>query len=176
MRKCLFLLPALLPIGVFSQSLYQPVDKLSAVQFNIKNLGFTVNGSFGGVMGKIVFDPAKPGDAVFDVTVDAGSVNTDNSMRDEHLRKESFFDTLHYPKIRLTSTRVSVNRNGTYLFDGKLTIKGHTKELTFLFSAVPVDGGYRFRGSFFINRKDFEVGGTSTISDRTEILLDITVK
>ena len=177
MRAFLLLLEIglLLPGGPYP-SFYQPVDKLSTVQFSIKNLGFAVTGSFGGVSGKVDFDPAEPGNAVFDVTVDAGSVNTDNSMRDDHLRKESFFDTEHYPTIRLVSGKIGFYRNGAYLFDGNLTIKGHTRDVSFPFTASQVDGGYRFRGSFIINRRDFEVGGSSTISDRTEISLDVTVK
>lgn len=177
MKRYLLLLPVL-GIGsrVVCQSSYQPVDKVSMVQFNIKSLGFTVTGSFGGLSGKIVFDPAEPRDAVFDVTIDAGSVNTDNGMRDDHLRKGSFFDTEHYPKIRLVSGDITFYRNGTYLFNGNLTIKGHTKGVSFPFSAAQVDGGYRFKGSFAINRSDFGVGGSGTISDRAEINLDITVK
>ena len=175
MRAFLLFLEMGLLLPVVQPS-YQPVGKLSTVQFAIKNLGFTVNGSFGGVLGRIDFDPAAPGSAVFDVTVDAGSVNTDNTMRDDHLRGESFFDTEHYRLIRLVSERIGFYRKGTYLFEGRLTIKGHTKDVSFPFVAAQVDGGYRFRGSFAINRRDFEVGGSSTISDRTEINLDVIVK
>ena len=177
MRGGMRLLSALLLSPVFPyQTIYQPVGQLSSVQFSIKNFGFTVNGSFKGVSGKVVFDPAAPGNAEFDVAVDAGSVNTDNSMRDDHLRKESFFDTEHYPIIRLVSGKVGFYRNGAYLLEGKLTIKGHTAPVSFPFTAAQVDGGWRFKGSFIINRRDFEVGGSSTVSDRAEINLDVTVK
>jgi polyisoprenoid-binding protein YceI len=74
------------------------------------------------------------------------------------------------------SSVIAFHRNGGYMFNGKLTIKGHTKDISFPFNATVVDGGYRFRGSFSINRRDFEVGGSSTISDRTDINLDVTVK
>jgi polyisoprenoid-binding protein YceI len=60
---------------------------------------------------------------------------------------------------------------------GKLTLKNHTKDLSFPFTAEAADGGgYRFKGTFSINRKDFEVGGTSTISDNLDVTLDITAK
>ena len=159
-----------------AQSTFQPVDKLSIVQFNIKNLGFKVTGSFSGVSGKIVFDPAQPGNALFDVTVDAASVNTDNSMRDDHLHKESFFDVEHFPKIRVVSDKIAFHRNGAYLFSGKLTIKGHTKDISFPFTVAQVEGGYRFKGAFSVNRSDFDIGGFSTMSDQSEISLDVTAK
>lgn len=162
-------------IAVRAQSGLQPADKVCTVQFTIKNLGFKVSGSFGGVSGKIVFDAAAPGNASFDVTVEAASVNTDNSMRDDHLRKEGFFDVEHYAKIRIVSDGV-VARRGGYLFNGKLTIKGVTKPISFPFTVVKVDGGYRFRGTFTVNRRDFGIGGFSTISDNAELSLDVTAK
>lgn len=162
---------------VLPQTGYQPVDKASAVRFKIKNLGFDVTGSFGGVAGKIVFDPSRPEEAMFDVTVDAGTVNTDNSIRDDHLRGGAFFDVEHYPQIRLVSGKITFHRNGTYLFNGKLLIKGRTKDVWFPFTAAQVEGGgYRFSGVFSINRKDFGIGGFSTISDQTDVSLDVIAK
>ena len=155
---------------------YTPVGSLSTVQFSVKNLGFKVTGSFVGVEGRVDFDPAAPANGVFDVTVDAGSVNTDNGMRDDHLRGESFFDVGHYPRIRLVSGKIGFYRNGAYLFTGTLTIKGHSAAVAFPFTAAVVDGGYRFRGNFSIDRRDFGVGGMSTISDGVEVNLDVTVK
>ncbi|HVS98212.1 MAG TPA: YceI family protein [Puia sp.] len=174
-RSILLATGCLIGSGLFAQGVYQPVDKRSTVQFTIKNLGFNVTGSFSGVAGKVIFDPAEPGNASFDVTVEAASVNTDNSMRDDHLRKESFFDAEHFPKIRLVSDRIAFHRNGAYLFNGQLTIKGHTKASRFPFAAAKVEGGYRFKAAFTVNRRDFGVGGFSTISDDTQVNLDITV-
>ena len=77
---------------------YKPTDQGSVVQFKIKNLGFNVNGSFSGLAGNIQFDPAHPDQCHFDVSVDAASVNTDNSMRDEHLQKDNYFDVKTYPR------------------------------------------------------------------------------
>src|ERR1700760_2136300 len=106
---------------------YKPTDQGSAVQFKIKNLGFGVNGSFTGLQGNIQFDPAHPELCSFDVSVDASSVNTDNSMRDEHLRKDSYFDVKTYPRIRFQSTKISVtDKAGSFMVSGKLTIKNTT--------------------------------------------------
>ncbi|HVV03351.1 MAG TPA: YceI family protein, partial [Puia sp.] len=56
---------------------------------------------------------------------------------------------------------------------GKLTIKGHEKGISFPFSATAAMGGYLFKGAFKIKRKDFEVGGTSTISDEMDVSLSV---
>ncbi len=154
----------------------QPQASGSSVQFKIKNLGFNVTGSLSGLAGKIRFDPAQPEDVAFDVSVDANTINTDNETRDDHLRGESYFDVQHYPRIRLVSGKITPHKKGAYLFTGQLTIKDHTKEISFPFTVTETAGSYRFQGSFVINRKDFEIGGFSTISDQLEVTLDVTAK
>jgi polyisoprenoid-binding protein YceI len=175
--KNLILLPIFSLIGKLAFPQYKPVDLKSFVIFRIKNFGFEVSGSFNGLSGNILFDPQNPAEAAFDVSVNSNSVNTDNEMRDDHLRKSGFFDAEKYPHIRLISDKVApAAKKGVFLFTGKLTLKNHTKDISFPFTAEPVDGGFRFKGTFSINRKDFEVGGTSTISDKLDVILDITAK
>lgn len=156
---------------------YKPTDQGSTVQFKIKNLGFGVNGSFSGLQGNIRFDPGHPDQCFFDVSVDAASVNTDNSMRDEHLKKDNYFDVKTYPRIHFQSMKISgANKAGDFIVSGKLTIKNTTREISFPFSAVTSQNGYVFKGSFRINRKDFKIGGSSTISDELELMLNITAE
>lgn len=108
------------------------------------------------------------------MSVDAASVNTDNSMRDEHLRKEGYFDVKKYPRIRFQSTKILPScKNGAFILTGKLSIKDITREISFPFSETGSPAGYIFKGSFRINRKDFQIGGSSTISDELELLLAI---
>jgi polyisoprenoid-binding protein YceI len=175
--KRIIIIIALAVLGKLASAQYQPVKEGSTVQFTIKNFGFNVSGSFTGLTGVVRFDSQNPGSASFDVSLDAASVNTDNNMRDDHLRRPSYFDAEKYPRIRLVSGKVTTTgKNGVYLFTGKLTIKDHTKDVSFPFTSESVGGGYRFKGGFTINRKDFDVGGTSTISDKLEVALDVIVK
>jgi len=152
----------------------KPVDNKSTIDFSIRNFGIRVSGTFKGMEGDIHFDPAHLDQANFDIGLDANSANTDNSLRDDHLRGESFLDVKHYPRIRLVSTRVlPSNKTGIWFLYGKLTIKGHEKDISFPFSATASMGGYLFKGAFKIKRKDFEVGGTSTISDEMDVSLSV---
>jgi polyisoprenoid-binding protein YceI len=160
--------------GLFVLDLYKPEDQGSSVQFKIKNLGFNVNGSFSGLDGNIQFDPHDPAGSNFDVSIDANTINTDNNMRDNHLRNETYFDVKKYPRIRFVSTKITTsNKTGFFFIFGKLTIKNQTKDISFPFTATPSSDGYLFNGTFKINRKDFGVGGTSTISDELEVSLNI---
>ena len=173
MKKVLLLLPV-----IFSTSLtfgqFKPVEQGSTLRFNIRNLGFNVPGTFTGFHGFINFDPKVLTGAGFDVSVEAASVNTASVKRDDHLREPDYFGVKQYPKIRLISEKIiASSMAGTYSFTGKLTMKGKTQQITFPFSAVTSGEGYRFKGSFKINRRDFGVGGFSTLSNELEVLLDV---
>jgi polyisoprenoid-binding protein YceI len=173
MKRIAFVLFILLITKVLSAQ-YKPIDQGSEVKFTIGNFGFDVTGSFSGLLGSISFDPQNVTKSSFDITIDANSVNTDNTMRDNHLRGESYFDVKNYPRIHMVSTKVGgPNKNGSYIFIGQLTIKGKSKEVLIPFTATATSDGYVFKGTFKIYRKDFDIGGSSTISDELEVSLKI---
>ena len=168
---------SLFVVSFASAQTFAPVDTASVVSFRIKNLGFNTTGSFSGLTGVITFNPADPGGCSFDVHIDAKTVNTGNDMRDNHLRAGDFFDVKNYPQIRFVSEKVSTTKkNGTLFVSGKLTMKGITKEISFPFTAQPVQDGYLFNGEFSINRRDFKVGGGSTVSDHLTVLLKVVAR
>ena len=156
---------------------YKPVDQGSTVEFKIKNFGFNTSGSFTGLQGMIKFDIRQLNEASFDVSIDAATVNTGIEMRDHHLRGTDYFDSKNYPRIRFVSTKVSSSpKAGTFLISGKLTIKNHTMDTSFPFTATQTIEGYVFQGVFTINRKDFAIGGSSVISDKLDVDLSILAK
>ena len=64
----------------------QTVTKAS-VSYQIKNMGFTTTGEFGGFIGDIKFDKAHLATSSIEASVEAKTVNSEDDMRDEHLRK-----------------------------------------------------------------------------------------
>ena len=153
---------------------FLPVDAGSTIRFKIKNFGFNSEGSFKGLQGAIHWDAQNAATDSFDVSIDAKSVNTDNEARDEHLRKDGYFDVEKYPRIRfVASSVVATDASGHYRITGNLTIKGTTKEITFPFLATPAGDDYIFKGSFTINRRDFGVGGSSTLGNDVTVSLTV---
>jgi len=154
---------------------YMPSDKGSSVTFIIKNFGFSVNGSFKNLQGNIKFDPNNPAAAVFMVTVDAATINTDNGSRDGHLRKEEYFDVAKYPKISFLSEKVEkTDKADLFIVKGKFIIKGISKPVSIPFSASARNGGYLFNGKVVLNRRDFKVGGNSMVlSDNLTLTLNV---
>jgi len=161
-----------------AQTAYTPVDADSKVHFVIKNFAIKTGGDFSGLKGTIKFDPEKFAASSFDVTVDAATVDTDNSSRDGHLKKEEYFDVVTYKTIHFISTKITRSSvAGRFYVFGQLTIKGVTKPVEFGFGATPKNGGYVFDGEFSINRRDFGVGGSSvSMSDNLTVSLSVFAK
>ena len=164
-------------IGIPLLAQYKPVDNGSTVQFKIKNFGSNTGGSFSGLQGNIRFDINQPDEANFEISIDVNTVNTGNEMRDNHLRNDTYFDVKKYPRMLFVSTKVLRSvKTGIFFIFGKLTIKNQTKDISFPFTATPTNHGYLFKGTFNINRRDFDVGGASIISDNLEVQLSILAK
>jgi len=161
-------------VTAFGQN-YTPTDAGSKVRFVIKNFGINTGGTFEGLTGSILFDPANLAGASFNVSVDAKSVDTDMEARDNHLRKEEYFDVEKYPKLSFRSTKITTTNKEGYLFMfGVITIKNISKEISFPFKQTSKDDGILFEGEFKLNRRDFGVGGKSfSMSDELNVELSI---
>ena len=142
----------------------------SKISFEIKNLGIKTGGTISGVQGTVSFDPNKLETSKIEAIADATTINTDNSMRDEHLKKEDYFNADTYPKITLSSVSLKKKNSNNYTGQFNITIKGKTKLVDVPFTYTDVNNGALFKGSFKINRKDFGVGGGSmTMGDEVTI-------
>ena len=176
-KKVLTAIALFCVVTAFGQN-YTPADDGSKVRFVIKNFGINTGGTFEGLAGTITFDPANLTNASFNVTVDAKTVDTDMEARDNHLRKEEYFDVEKYPKVSFKSTKITTTNKDGYLFMfGVITIKNISKEISFPFKQTSKDGGILFDGEFKLNRLDFGVGGKSfSMSDELNVELSIFAK
>ena len=154
---------------------YQPADAKSTVKFSIKNFGIATGGDFKGLQGTITWDPTDPGKSLFDITVDAATVNTNVESRDNHLRKEEYFNAEQYPKISFKSVKItSSGKAGSFTAYGKLTLKGITAAISIPFTVTAKDDGCLFEGSFQLDRRDYKVGGNSAVlGDNVTISLSV---
>jgi polyisoprenoid-binding protein YceI len=158
----------------FSFAQYHPVTGESSVRFSLKNFGFKTGGSLDAPQGDIVFNSDDLTKSSFQVSIKTESINTGNESRDEHLKEATYFDVKNYPLIRFVSSSVKESdKKGSYQTLGILTVKNKSKEITIPFTAEKNGNGWTFSGSFKINRKDYDVGGSSTLSD--EVTIDIKV-
>jgi polyisoprenoid-binding protein YceI len=157
----------------------------SHVGFVIKHLMVSkVRGRFTGFSGTITTaeDPAA---STVAVTIDATSIDTDNGMRDDHVRSADFFDAENHPTLAFSSTGIR-HEEGEYFIDGELTIRGTTRPVTLTletpaFGPSP-QGGTKagFSATTEINRIDFGVsyngpipGGGVALGEKVQIVLDV---
>ncbi|MEO8760104.1 MAG: YceI family protein [Bacteroidia bacterium] len=147
----------------------------SNVNFKIKNAGFNVSGKFTNLNATIQFDAAKNSGNKIEATIDANTVNTDNSTRDGHLKKEEYFSVDKFPKINMVSTSITKINEGKFKGLFTLTIKGISKIIPIEFTFLEQNGNAKFAGSLIINRLDYQVGSSSFIlADNVTISIDVT--
>ena len=150
---------------------FEPIDKLSKVEFSIRNFGITVEGKFSGLQGVIEWHPGQLTKSLVDLSVDATSIETGIDLRDKHLKKNEFFKVSIYPFIKFQSIEITptIIKN-TWRIRGRLSIKGKTQEYSFPFKISQEGNNLDMSGEFSINRKDFDVGGNSlSMSDSVKI-------
>lgn len=153
------------------------VDKQSSIQFKIKNFGVNTSGNFSGLNGVLFGNLKEVTSWRVSATLNASSVNTGITLRDDHLKGADYFDVQKFPLLQFTSDKiVAGNNRNEWIAYGKLTIKNITKEIQVPFT-ISTQGAYLFlTGNCNINRKDFKVGGNSTVSNAVNLMLKIAVQ
>jgi polyisoprenoid-binding protein YceI len=170
--KILFITALFLPLLASAQTAWK--SRTAAVTFSIKNAGFRVEGSFGGFVGNLLFDPQNLPQSHIEATVQSKTIDTGNKTRDDHLRKEEYFDVEKFPVISLKSTKIAAAGKNLYKGTFQLTLKGITKTVEIPFTLTESKGNGQFEGTFKINRQDFKVGGGSWIlSDEVTLHLSL---
>jgi polyisoprenoid-binding protein YceI len=97
-----------------------------------------------------------------DIAIDASSISTQNSVRDDDLRGPAYFDVKNFPTISYQGRGIVRGSGESWRMDGSLTVRGVTVlvPLHFTFNgAAPADPGkparVAFHGSAATKRADF---------------------
>src|SRR5690606_16075532 len=69
-------------------------------------------------------------DAVFELSAETTSIDTDVEPRDKHLRSADFFDVEKFPKMTFKSTAIKKTGTDKYQLTGLLTLHGVSKSVT----------------------------------------------
>ncbi len=168
MKKNFFLLIFLL--ASIAASAQWTIDKgHSKFAFTVQHHGISeVDGYFKKFDGKITATKNDLSDAVFEITIESASINTDLDMRDNHLKSEDMFNVQQFPTITFISTAFSKIEGNKYSMKGNLTMKGTTKPVTF---DVTINGPAAhpdpnnkklqlgIKALTTVKRSDFKIGG-----------------
>jgi polyisoprenoid-binding protein YceI len=136
----------------------------SSVTFQIRNAGFTVEGTFSGLMAELAFNPKHLKQSAIVASVNAETVDTGIRIRNNHLRRVDYFDVETYPRIVIRSNDFQRNGDG-FIGNFTLELKGKTGNVAIPFTFKRIGDAYVFDGSMEINRRDYNVGEESIILD-----------
>jgi polyisoprenoid-binding protein YceI len=102
----------------------------SRIGFAVKHMVIsTVRGQFHDFTSTVNVDEANPHEAEIEVDIQATSVDTGQSMRDDDLRSENFFDVAKHPTITFRSKNLELGA-GEHRVTGDLTVHGTTRPIT----------------------------------------------
>lgn len=113
--------------------------------------------------------------ANLEVSIDPGSVFTDNDSRDSHLKKEDFFHVSKYAKIIFTSSAFEKIKDNKFKVIGQLEMMGIEKEFSFPFTYTgygTYDNGSEFaafEGGFNIDRTNYGMSEHTGVGDVAEV-------
>jgi polyisoprenoid-binding protein YceI len=132
------------------------VDPLhSEVQFKVKHLVIsTVTGTFRNFEGGATTLRDDFNNAEIHFSLDVDSVDTNQEMRDTHLKSAEFFDVETHPKIAFKSTSFEKVDDEEYVLTGDLTMKGITKPVT-----LKAEYGGTAKDAYGNQKLGFEVTG-----------------
>ncbi|MGN6179273.1 MAG: YceI family protein [Mucilaginibacter sp.] len=159
----------------------------SEVQFKVKHLVIsTVTGSFKSFEGELETSNEDFTGADISFSLNVDSVDTNQTMRDDHLKSGEFFDAAQYPKITFKSTSFTKEDDDQYKLVGDLTIKGVTKSVSLNVEHGGTAGDFYgntkagFEVSGKINRRDFGLTwsgvtdtGSVVLGDEIKLLINV---
>ena len=155
----------------------------SSVAFSIKHIISDTRGTINVDSGVVNLE-AITGAKIF-IRMDMTTLNTQNAMRDGHLKdKPEFFDVAKYNTAIFQATEITKNEGGEFAYTAKgtLTLKGVTKEVSLIFNYVGLTEGKAytakgevpaniigFNGKTTIKRADFSIGEAAGLGENINI-------
>ncbi|HZU32764.1 MAG TPA: YceI family protein [Candidatus Angelobacter sp.] len=183
MRKFLGLLLIVLSIGASALAAdeYKIDPAHSSVNFAVTHMSVsTVNGRFTDFEGTIQFDDKAPSKSSVNVKIKAGSINTDNTNRDNDLKSANYFDVEKFPEITFQSKSVEKKGND-YVAHGTLTIHGVSKDVDLPFELKGPISGQRGKvmgahAALTVNRQDFGITKSPAAMIGNDVKIDLNIE
>lgn len=146
----------------------------NSLQFTFTQLDAASAGDFKKFSTVLVFDENNLAGSSLHVTVDVGSLDTQDGERDGALKGADLFNAQQFPSATFSATSLSKSATGGFLAKGKLTLRGVTKDLALPLTLKPISNGVELTGATTIKRLDFGVGqgdwkSTDSVGDAVKI-------
>jgi polyisoprenoid-binding protein YceI len=144
------------------------------------------DGKTSNVTGTIVADPAAPSQSQVDVSVDLGSLDTSNNLRNQHMR-ERYLQTAKFPAATFKSVGITApssiapSQPVEISVTGDFTLHGVTKRMTIPVTVTLLtDGRIHAISNFKVRMPDFGIVVPKnvfvTVDDAVGVRLDVFAK
>lgn len=154
-------LATLLALAAFvpaANAAHWTVEPQSKLGFSVVWSAEPLKGEFKRWNADIDFDPADLAHAHVVATIQTGSIVTDNPDGDDGVKSAVGFAVDKFPTARFEATSFRRQPDGSFVADGKLTIRGVTKPLALPFKLNIQGNKAHMTGKATVLRTDFGVG------------------
>ena len=163
---CLLICATFASIG--QAQTYEIDNDHTSLVFAVSHSGLSYTyGRFNKCSGQITIGEEEA-DQSFLFTVDAKSIDTNNRLRDDHLKGPDFFDIRVFPKIEFRSVELS-NDGDNFTAEGTLEMHGAKKDISIQMTKIGIGKGPRgktrigFFSKFSVKRSDFDIRSLPTV-------------
>ena len=179
MQSAIFCLAVSLMLSPLSQAqapVFAMTPENSTIKFYVK-ASVELAGTFDKWDATLTFTSPEVTTGVLDVKIQAASVNTGSSMKNDKLKSEEFFNVQQDPLITFRSKKLVQTGPNTFDVQGDFTIRGVTKPETLVLTVSGMGtGSGEIKGTMAFDRRDF--GMTKgipfmKIADRVEVNVDL---
>jgi polyisoprenoid-binding protein YceI len=145
-----------------------------SLTFTFVQAGAQSQGSFQRFATSLRYDAANPAAGSLEVTVQIGSLDTQDKDRNDLLAGPDLFDTRKYPTAKFVADSFARRADGQLEAVGKLTLRGVTRDLRLPLTIRDTPGGVELSGEVTIKRLDYGVGqgewqATETVGDEVRL-------
>jgi polyisoprenoid-binding protein YceI len=136
---------------------YVQIDAGSNLAFEFSQAGAQSSGTFKQFATQLAYDEKNLAASTLAVTVQIGSLDTQDEERDASLESAELFDAAKFPTATYSARSLDKTASGIFAM-GKLTLRGVTKDLRLPLEIRPTPQGLELSGEATIKRLDYGVG------------------
>ena len=130
----------------------------STLNFTYTQMGVPVEGHFSKFAVQLNFDPAKPNLAKAAFDLNLASIDAGSQEANDEVSGKNWFNIKEFPQARFVSASFKSLGGNRFEVNGKMSIKGHTKDVTAPFTFSPQGSNAIVEGAFVLKRADFAIG------------------
>jgi len=179
-RRRAFIAALFLPLGALGAEFNAVMPEQSGIAFVFKQMGVPMDGKFARFTTRISFDPAQAAKAMAQIDVDVNSIDAGSSEANDEVKGKNWFNAREFPVAKFVSSGVKALGGNRFEAQGKMSIKGRTREVVAPFSFRQEGALAVLEGSIPLQRVQYGIGegawsDTGTVADEVQVRFRFTL-